>query len=305
MTDPNSFAQRRLEHFAALGVAMTPRHLSHDANPVYALECGQGAPLLFVHGGLTQCAEWAPLLPHLDIDRRIVLLDRVGCGLSYMIDYRGIDYRAHAASFLAAVVPQLTSEPIDIVANSMGGFFTLAFALTHPHLVRSLTFVGAPAGLVRKLPMTIHLMRLPVVGPALLQGEMSPADARKRVYQGLLVRDASRLTDAHIELAAMANRLPGAAHSAHTMLRNFVGPLGCRYVLRDEVAQMDLPVRFVWGSHDLFESAHSGRELAEQMPNAEFIQIDDAGHLPWLDQPEATARAIAEFVRSKPTARAA
>ncbi len=54
---------------------------------------------------------------------------------------------------------------------------------------------------------------------------------------------------------------------------------------------------FVWGTHDQVADADVARDLVERMPAAKLAVIDNAGHIPHLDQPEATAAAINGFLR--------
>ncbi|MGH2805260.1 MAG: alpha/beta fold hydrolase, partial [Thermoleophilaceae bacterium] len=73
--------------------------------------------------------------------------------MSYPIDYREVDYRGAAAEWLLDLLDAIDADQVDLVGNSMGGFFSMAFAIAHPHRVRRLVLVGAPAGLDRDLPL--------------------------------------------------------------------------------------------------------------------------------------------------------
>src|SRR5215211_5249583 len=73
----------------------------------------------------------------------VVLPDRPGCGLSYRIDYRSVDYRRAAADWVLDLVESTEAERIDLVGNFMGGYFAMAFAIAHPERVRRLVLLGA------------------------------------------------------------------------------------------------------------------------------------------------------------------
>jgi hypothetical protein len=61
-------------------------------------------------------------------------------------------------------------------------------------------------------------------------------------------------------------------------------------------------VTFVWGEHDAFDTPDRGRQLAAATVRpGEVIVIPDAGHLPWIDEPELVARAILSAVSTKST----
>ncbi len=46
-----------------------------------------------------------------------------------------------------------------------------------------------------------------------------------------------------------------------------------------------------------------GRAYADAIPGAEFRSIPAAGHLPQIERPEATAKAIFDFIAATPAAR--
>lgn len=57
-----------------------------------------------------------------------------------------------------------------------------------------------------------------------------------------------------------------------------------------------VPALLIHGSEDPRPS-QGVRLLADHLPNARFIQIEDAGHLPWVERPSAVRAAIGEFLR--------
>ena len=66
--------------------------------------------------------------------------------------------------------------------------------------------------------------------------------------------------------------------------------------LDDPLAALEVPALFAWGAKDQLAPADVGRDLAERMSNAQVAVIEDAGHIPHLDQPGAVATAINRFL---------
>lgn len=301
-----SFEKARLDLFESLGVPMTPRRITDDAGKeTYCLVRGTGeVPLVMVHGGLSEASNWARLVSRMP-ERFVVCVDRPGCGLTHSVDYSSYDsddYRNGAASWLKSVVEGLGVEKVDLLGNSMGGFFSMCFALAHPGRVRRLVFAGAPAGLDRYLPPFIRLMASPIGG--LMQKITrieDPATLRKRVFS-MLVADASRASDQQLEVSILSNQLPGVQRAARTMLKTVATPFGWRKTLymRERAKQLQVPTLFLWGDQDAFAGPASGREVAAALPNGRLQIIEDAGHLPWVDQPEVVARAIEAFLAKDP-----
>ena len=42
----------------------------------------------------------------------------------------------------------------------------------------------------------------------------------------------------------------------------------------------------LWGLEDPYIGAEFGRAYAAALPNAELVELDGAGHWPWIDRPE-------------------
>ena len=115
---------------------------------VRVLETGpEGArPLVMIHGGNSVAAGWEPLLSLLKDDFHIYAPDRPGCGLTDKLDYRGIPFCEHALAFIGGVLDGLNLPKVTLVGNSMGGYWSLLYALAHPERVERLVLIGEPAG---------------------------------------------------------------------------------------------------------------------------------------------------------------
>lgn len=72
-------------------------------------------------------------------------------------------------------------------------------------------------------------------------------------------------------------------------------------MMRDGMSQLPVPTLFVWGDADAFARPSSGEDMAARMPDARLEVIPDAGHLPYLDRPDAVADAITGFLTQPDT----
>lgn len=302
------FERRRRKLFASYGFESQGRWIEdRHGRGTYALvrEGGGGRPTVLIHGGLSDASQWALVAGSLH--GTVVIPDRPGCGLSYPIDYRGSDYRAAAAEWLLDLVDGLGAEQVDLVANSMGGFFSMAFATAHPARVRRLVLVGAPAGLDRPIPLFLRLWGHSIMGPVLTRlGITTPGDAealRDRVFARLLVAHPERVPRDYLELSVTAGRLPGAGLAAHTMLGRVTTLRGWRpsLMMRDLLAKQRTPTLFLWGDRDRFAPPSSGRDMVDRMAAARLEVIPGAGHLPHLDEPDIVAEAVTRFLAGTAT----
>jgi pimeloyl-ACP methyl ester carboxylesterase len=62
------------------------------------------------------------------------------------------------------------------------------------------------------------------------------------------------------------------------------------------LGEITLPALVLWGESDRIVTPDYGRAMAAAIPNSRFEIVRKAGHLPQLEQPEATFRAIDDFL---------
>lgn len=235
---------------------------------------GQGPPLVLLHPLGADRRVWDPIVDRLRDHRELIAIDLPGFGESPVFD------RVPTPRALAAVVAeQLRDVGIErphVAGNSLGGWIALELGLVGA--ARTVTGI-APAGLwpgpLTPKPVIAHRLAaalLPLVGPL----------ARWRAGRRLLLSSS----------AAHPGRIPGpdAAH----LVRAYASSPGFKAVndqMRASVfsglERIRVPVTLVWPQHD---------RLVKRPPwlpdNVGNVGLDDAGHLPMWDAPDALAEIL-------------
>ena len=293
------FERAHLALFAAQGSAgRGVRIADGSGRENYAIVRGDGPiPTVLLYGGLGVGAEFAKLAGLLE--GRVVIPDRPGYGLTYPMDYRGVDLRGHAAAWMLDLVDGLGVSQVNVIGGSMGGLFAMAFATTHPERVRALGLLGAPAGLDRRFPLFLRLYANPLSGRVISRIRMSPTTLRDRAFSGYLTHP-ERLSMEWLEVAGAGGALPGTGLSNRTLLNAVANLRGQRpeVIMQEAMTSLEVPTRFVWGDQDSFLPSAHGADLARRMKHGQLAVIEDAGHIPHLDQPEAVAAAVNSFLRA-------
>jgi pimeloyl-ACP methyl ester carboxylesterase len=298
-SDPwQRFERDRLALFAQHGAQGRSRRIPDEqGRETYVLAFGEGPSLaLLIHGGLSNAGEWAMLAGRLD--KPLVIPDRPGYGLSYRIDYRKLDFRRAAADWLLELIDGLGVETVDLLGASMGGFFALAFATSNPERVRRLVLLGAPVGLFREIPLFLRLWGNPIVGRLISHMRIPDAETlRNRAFAGL-VAHPERVPVEFLEVALAGGALPGTALTTRTMLHAVASLRGLRRGLwmGEDIVQLHVPTLFVWGDQDGQARPSIGAEFSRRMTEATLTIVNDAGHMPHLDQPEAVATLVGQFL---------
>jgi pimeloyl-ACP methyl ester carboxylesterase len=282
---------------AAYLARMYPDHRCHrvrwSGGSTQVIEAGAGPPILFVHGGLGEAFQWAPLFPLLAPQYRVIAVDRPGHGLADPFDYRGVSVRAHACEFLRGVLDALHLPMAPVVGSSMGGLWAMSFALAHPERVSHLLLVGSPAGAVRPLPFMLRLGTLP--GFRLIAEQIMARPTRaavRKMWGNLLVAHAERLEDDFLDLC-VASQIRNHANWLG-LIDTAVNFFGIRpeLLLEAHWARLQPPTTLVWGERDAWASPKVAEAIVAAHPKIRLVRVSDAGHAPWFDDPRAVAQAI-------------
>jgi pimeloyl-ACP methyl ester carboxylesterase len=112
-----------------------------DGISLYYEEHGSGEPLVLLHGGLGAGELFAPILPALASERRVIVIDLPGHGHSANPCDRPL--RAQLlADDVAGLIEHLGLGRVDVMGYSLGGMVALRTAIQHPHRVRKLVLVS-------------------------------------------------------------------------------------------------------------------------------------------------------------------
>jgi len=296
-----------LENHEKLLRARLPNHRSRrfrwSGGEAHCVEAGEGPPLVLLHGGMGELLQWLPILPALASARRVIAIDRPGQGLSDPFPYDAhVDIYDHAAEFVRCALDALGLEKATLVGNSMGGLWCVAFALRHPERVEQLVLVGAPAGSRRWIPQGTRLFRIPLVR-RLLRAAIARGSVKstREAYGRTLVAHPERLDD-ELLLALTLSTQRNLA-STWGLWDAVLGPSGHlrpEIVIGERWRKLSMPVTFVWGEKDAFDTPEHGEELARRIPGgARSIRVRDAGHLPWLDEPELVAAHVLDATSAR------
>jgi pimeloyl-ACP methyl ester carboxylesterase len=108
-------------------------------------EEGEGEPVVFIHGDLSDLRSWDPMVQLVGSSHRAITYSRRYAPPNEDIP-PGVDNQMlpHVAD-LAAFLGEVGAAPAHLVGNSWGAFIALLTAIRHPDLVRSLVLGEPPA----------------------------------------------------------------------------------------------------------------------------------------------------------------
>lgn len=227
-------------------------------------EAAGEAPILYLHGVPNSGSMWRPFLERTGG----VAVDLPGFGASGKRGDLDSGFRA-LARFVGEFVDHLGLGSVRLCMHDWGGV-GLLWALRERERVERLVLIDA----VPFLPgyrwhALARLWRRPVLGELAMGATVRPV--ARRLLPDELVDEALAAFDLGTQRAIL--RLYRSAPERELARAG------------DGLDELDCPALVAWGGRDRYIPASFGRAYAERLPGAELVELPDAGHWPWTDDP--------------------
>jgi 3-oxoadipate enol-lactonase len=256
--------------------------LERDGARLYYETHGTGPALVFAHGLGGGHLSWWQQVPHFRDRYTCVTFDHRGFGLSTESpDKPGPD--AYVDD-LGALIDHLGVPDVRLVAQSMGGWTCLGYALRHPERVRALV-LACTTGVLGD-PETQQIFRAHAAGQpeaALVERGIHPACGDR------MAREQPALHFLYREVDALSRDLDKNA------VRKKL--IGMRATPRAVVAGLRPPLLCVTGEEDIVIPPAAVAVLASIVPGARLARVPQAGHSVYWERPQLFNRLVDEFLR--------
>ena len=246
-------------------------------------------PLLLIHGfalpGQETFMPWAreELAPH----RTLILPDMLGYGFSERIPAPGDHFTLQSYSRdLAGVLDALGVQQADVAGHSWGAMIAARFALDHPERVRKLVLIDGGFFMPSSSPLE-KVIHLPLgIGRAVTWHALGdgPFSYVKLICQQR--RDCELVPPTHIQdsTPTLQAMIYTSRHS--TQIAELESSLG----------RIHTPTLVLWGAQDQIAPLANAQRLTRALPAARYVVVEDAWHMPWLEEPAETAKPLLEFL---------
>jgi pimeloyl-ACP methyl ester carboxylesterase len=248
---------------------------------------GSGAPLLLLHGFTDTWRTWELVLPALERRHDVLALTLAGHAGGPAIE--GDDPEAAVLDAVERALDAAGWETAHVAGNSLGGYVALQLAARGR--ARSVVAL-APAGGWRDgdasykdalAHFTAMQELLPHAAPHADEIVSTPAGRRRATLM-----TAERFE--HLSPALLAHQIRGAAGctAAAALVAHAL-----EHGWRLDAEAVACPLRFVWGTEDrLLRWPSAAARYRDQLPQADWVELDGVGHCPQLDVPLETAELI-------------
>ena len=252
-------------------------------------DTGEGSPVvLLVHGFPLNRSMWDPQRGTLrSAGARVIAPDLRGFGASDAGPPGPLTMDQHASDLVALLDVLEVREPVVYVGLSMGGY--VGFALWRQYSERVRAFVladtrasaDAARGRQERLDIAAKAEELnspqPAIDamlPRLLSPHLHAGSLPERVVRGMMATSSAR---------AVADGQRGLAARSESF---------------STLGTIDVPTLVIVGEHDVLTPPEDARLIAEGIPNARLVTIDQAGHMSNLENAEAFNEALVGFIQT-------
>jgi pimeloyl-ACP methyl ester carboxylesterase len=253
-------------------------------------ECAKpsGPPLVLLHG-LNDCYRtWTHVVPQLAQDRRVLVPDLPGHGLSDRPD-ASYELRWYAHLMMRWLETNRL-ENVDVVGHSFGGGVAQMMLQECGRRIRRLVLVSS-GGLGREIAIWLRLASVPVVVERFGQPFMAAGKRLAILAAGstLAKNDVTRLT--------AINSQRGSARAFARTVRDIIGWRGQRQTLFQRPPELELPpLAVLWGDRDNIIPISHARALARAMDGVRLTVFDGCGHYLHHQKPGGFVREVVDFL---------
>ncbi len=237
-------------------------------------------PVVFVHGNPTSADDWLPFLESLEGKRRCLAPDLVGWGKAERPS--DFPYTAEAlAWFVVSFIDELGIERFDIVIHDWGAVGLVAATWRAESVGRVVVINGVPLTTEYRWHWIGQIWRRRPFGELFLA-------TQTRIATGLILRRSDVAEHIH-------RYLDGGTKRAILQLYRDADPekLG---ELGRELYKLRCPGLVLWGDRDSYIDKRFADWYGQALGGETRVEhLPDAGHWPWLDQPDAI-RVAADFL---------
>lgn len=276
------------------------RSVPIPAGSIAYRDCGNGSPILFVHGVAVNGDLWRHVAPALSSRHRCITPDLPwgshSAPLAPDVDLSLPGMARITADFIAA----LGLDDVTIVANDTGGAVAQALVAAHPERIARLVLTSCDA--FEKFPPTPQKY-LEVAARSRLLTWIVAYTAQFRFVQRLptaygYVTSRPMPPDIMASYVTPIRRNAGVRHDFRRML----AAVDTRYTFQAAagLTGFDKPAMVLWACEDKIFPREHGRRLAELLPQGRFGLIAASRTFIPEDQPHRLVTAIEEFLAAHP-----
>lgn len=237
---------------------------------IHLSKFGHGSPVVFFHGWGFDRQIWQHLVPLLESEVQLILVDLPGFGFTPMMDWN---------SFKSNLLKQLPRQ-FSLVGWSMGGLYATRLAIEDPDKVKALLNITSS-------PRFIKDNDWPGVDQAVFM----------RFYSNLSTDLTATLNEfVSLQMNYKKLEVPLGNSPSFEGLEHGLNMLE-KWDLRDQIQHLKMPVAYYFGRLDPITPVKVMEKMQLVYPEIHYVLYKKAAHMPFLSHTDLFLKDFLEFIK--------
>lgn len=263
---------------------MKEKFLMAGSTALHIADSGVGEKcVVLLHGYLESMYVWDDFTPLLTPSVRVITVDIPGHGIS---EVKGeIHTMEMVADVLHEMLKTLEIEKVTMVGHSMGGYVSLAFCARYPEQLEGLVLLSSSPFPDTELKRENRRREI-----ALVRAGKKDALARVAPEAGFAPQNRLRLKSYIDDLVECVHITEDDGIVA------LLGGMIERVDQNEMLRKCGVPQLFIMGKHDGYIPVEAAETIIANNPQAQVVWLENSGHMGFIEEPEACAEALLNFV---------
>ena len=210
-------------------------------------------------------------------------------------DHRGEFTVEQAADDAAGLAAALGPRPELLLGHHAGASVAVEAALRHPDRVAGLILVGATPGELGTSESLADAFEAPPTPPEVEVLQRVPPGSDEELQATMLGVEPFFF---HRLGRPEAGTIFARAGFSAAVSRDAYMPLAW-WTAVDRLPTLGVPVLVVVGRSDVFNGPFQSARITRNVPRATAVVLEESGHLPWIEEPDAFAGAVAGWLAAE------
>lgn len=234
------------------------------------IEEGEGEPLILLHGLFGALSNFEDLFTHFSKSYRVIIpmLPLFDMGLETGVG----TLSRHVQRFIDA----MKLDKVHLLGNSLGGHVALLYTLKHQEKVATLILTGSSG---------------------LYENSMGETYPKRGDYDYIKRKTELTFFDPEVATKELVDEVYEIVNNRLKAIKIIgLAKSAIRNNLSHELREITVPTCLIWGKNDTVTPPAVAEEFLSLMPNSELFWIDNCGHAPMMERPQAFNEILEAFL---------
>ena len=246
----------------------------HKEGKFEYVEVGVGQPLMLLHGLFGALSNFSDLIEHFKHTHKVIVP---------ILPLYDLDLLHTTVKGLAKHVQQFIDhkgyDQIHLLGNSLGGHVGLVYILSHPEKIKTLTLTGSSG---------------------LFENAMGDSYPKRGDYEYIRAKTAETFYDPAVATKVLVDEVFEITNSRIKVIKIIaLAKSAIRNNLGEELGQIKVPTLLIWGKNDKVTPPFVAEDFHKLIPNSELAFIDQCGHAPMMEVPNAFNEILEKFLKAQ------